>query len=1499
MSRPLGWLFFFLNVFYFIEYYKFLTFVKLVRLYDNLFMKRYSFWLIGLWGLCFFVSFCSCGKRGGSYAFIQADSLNHRAFDMRYKNLDESEKAAGEALRVGKEIPAMKAQALNNLAFASFIRMDFERADSLLRSVYEETTNELECLVADVGMMKICQRTAMNKEFYDYRNRALRRMKRIKEDESALEDVEILRRFNYACSEFSITSAIYYYYLQQEKQSREAMDEIVMEQVLEDDTAQLLYYYYMKGSGGMYEADTPEEVVLGEFDYLMDCLMISHEQGYIYFEANASQAMAELLKNRKNYDWLMQKRPGMMRVINQKDLPWEKLIEGFALNALELFKQYGDWYQISGTYRTLASCCNEMGRHEEALEYLTEALSYVNLHHEKFYHCHDTIDRLKPYIPFETTSTELRWINAEGIKTVPEWIARFREQLSVTYAALGMKPQSDYNRNIYLDILDYTRQDKELESRYQALEKESSMLNFLLVLVVGGLVLLMLLMFFLNRRWRKRYALYVDKLKATLDICRKITACVPSDAEGMEDVVGAIMKEVKENILSLVGATEMDIRPLEEGVSLPELGNGTFLLKTSKGEALAIWTIQLPSEVKKEETSLLEVIVPYMEWTLENGLALISLGDERRRLEKEQYVHELHLVENKRQNLIKKACLFLVNGITPYIDRVVNEVHKLISFNYLADKEIKDSKYHYIDELITRINEYNDILALWIKMRQGTLSLNIENFELNPLFEVLQKSRRNFDLKMQTFLVKPTDVCVKADKALTLFMMNTLAENARKYTQRGGEVRIYACEEEDYVEISVEDNGPGLSQEDVRCILEEKVYDSGKIGLQNTDSVDELKKSKGSGFGLMNCKGIIEKYRKTNSFFRVCCFGIESRLGKGSRFFFRLPKGVRRSVGILLFMLMPLLNGCGMSPDVSQEQQIETGPVGLALNDPLLDEANRLANRVYEANLEGRYQDAIQVADSTLMCLNEHYMKHAKQVASLLQLVGEGSSAELEWFAGHFDTDYYTLLDVRNEAAVAFLALGELDAYHYNNQAYASLYKQISVDASLEEYCVWMQSSANNKAIALILCVVLLVALPVSYYLLYLRHRFIQRDSLEQVLVINRRALAVPMLDQKDAAEFASALVSCLYGELNELVSMDCLSVAVYSEEQHALCYAFSSTDEPSEDMKEEMARCYASAVPFWNAEHRMYGLPLCVEMGEEKQCLGVMAFYGIADKGREEESLMMELVANYVAIIVYNAVELVAQKYRDIEVAQDEARRIVREENLLHVQNMVLDNCLSTIKHETIYYPNRIKQIIDHLSEVKDEREERRQVETMAELIGYYKDVFTILASCASRQLEEVTFRRGVVKAVDLVEALRRYFKRVTKRMSCQLDLQIEVEDVCIICDAIQLKFLLENLVNEALACVETGKLELRVYREGNFVRFDFIDRRREYSQEELNQLFYPHLSRMHHQGEGLLIGTEYLVCKQIVRDHDEFAGRRGCRMNACQAPGGGFMVWFTLPAK
>ena len=121
-------------------------------------------WLLALC-MCIVSIFFSCGGRMDSDAYLQADSLNHEAYLVRYKNLDLSEALAYQALETGKGFSEIKAEALNHLGFCAFIRMDFERADSLLREVYRVTPNELECLVADIGMMKIYQRTSMNKEF--------------------------------------------------------------------------------------------------------------------------------------------------------------------------------------------------------------------------------------------------------------------------------------------------------------------------------------------------------------------------------------------------------------------------------------------------------------------------------------------------------------------------------------------------------------------------------------------------------------------------------------------------------------------------------------------------------------------------------------------------------------------------------------------------------------------------------------------------------------------------------------------------------------------------------------------------------------------------------------------------------------------------------------------------------------------------------------------------------------------------------------------------------------------------------------------------------------------------------------------------------------------------------------------------------------------------------------------------------------------------------------
>lgn len=156
-------------------------------------------------------------------------------------------------------------------------------------------------------------------------------------------------------------------------------------------------------------------------------------------------------------------------------------------------------------------------------------------------------------------------------------------------------------------------------------------------------------------------------------------------------------------------------------------------------------------------------------------------------------------------------------------------------------------------------------------------------------------------------------------------MINTLTENARKYTPEYGHITLSTKETDEYVEISVSDDGPGLSEEDVNRILGEKVYDSGAIGMGTAADTEELRRQKGSGFGLMNCKGIIEKYCKTNAVFSVCCFSIDSTLGKGSRFYFRLPKGVKRTLSICLIFAMSILGlgSCQSSVYKQPEERTE------------------------------------------------------------------------------------------------------------------------------------------------------------------------------------------------------------------------------------------------------------------------------------------------------------------------------------------------------------------------------------------------------------------------------------------------------------------------------------------------------------------------------------------------------------------------------------------------
>ena len=1437
--------------------------------------SRFPLYIIGI---VLFASFFSCTDMVPTKEVRLIDSLNGKAYAYRYRSLDSSYKYANEAYRQVNFYKSGKAEASNNLGFCAFMAMDFDRAEALHKEVYKLTKNELELLIADIGLMKICQRTAMNKEFYDYRNSALKRMKRIREESDLFADRHEALRLDYAFTEFFIVSSIYYYYLQQRQEAITSLNRIPEDEAL-TDTNQLLYYHYIKGSASLVEATKPEDRKMREFDQLYITWRTAVQTNHPYFEGNGLQGLANLMVSPNNFE-LFRTRRGY--ALDQFGFPVDSLLPlRMAQRALEKFREYNDLYQIAGAYVSIGKYMNEHGRYTEALDTLAKALDCVNQHHMLYYHhAADTLDKLHVFVEGDTTYTGVPWIMQEDVRTVPEWISRIREQLSVSYAGLGMKYASDYNRNIYLDILNYTRQDKELESRYLSLEADSRQMTLVLSLVIVGLVLVVILWWFFNKRSKIRNQVDVERLQRILTLCRDITSSIP-----------------------------MNVPLIQQGID-QLFGKGRLQLEIPEEGKAALVPLH---RLNRDEKALVHVLEPYIVWAADNEQMVEALSDERMQLEKQRYVYEQHIAGNKRQNLIKKACLAIVNGINPYIDRILNEVHKLTERGYIDNAKIKKEKYQYIDELVTTINEYNDILALWIKMKQGTLSLNIETFSLNELFELLGKGRRAFEMKNQKLEIEPTTVMVKADRALTLFMINTLAENARKYTPEGGTIKVYARTTEDaYVEISVEDNGRGISEEDVAHIIGEKVYDSRVIGMKNAADPEVLKENKGSGFGLMNCKGIIEKYKKTNDLFRGCVFDVESELGKGSHFYFRLPSGVRKAMGVLLLcLLLPLgMVSCLHDPIPPMLQDGDSIVVVTdSAYEDLLDVASDYANAAYFANVDENYELALQYIDSAMLFLNEHYEKYARpdRPHRYMKLVGEGTPAEISWWNELFDSDYHVILDIRNEASVAFLALKQLDAYSYNNSAFTDLYKLQGEDQTLEAYCRQLERSNTNKTVGIILCFVLLIISLVGYYFLYMRKRLQNRLNLEQVLEINQKVFAASLVrpqEQENAEalqreestlkEIPQRIVDEAFGSVNELLTIDRMGIAVYNETTHRLEYA----SRPGQEMPEMVEQCFSSGK--YLSEQHLQAIPLMVEAGGEHQCVGVLYLERREGTEQETDRLLFELVARYVAIVVFNAVVKLATKYRDIESAHEETRRASWEDSMLHVQNMVLDNCLSTIKHETIYYPNKIKQIVGRLNAQNlSETEEREAVETMTELIEYYKGIFTILSSCASRQLEEVTFRRTVIPVQELLDAAGKYFKKLMKNRPERIELEIESMEAKVIGDVNQLRFLLENLIDEALTVREDGVIRLQARKDNEYIRFLFTDTRREKSVEELNQLFYPNLARMTSGEKGELRGTEYLVCKQIIRDHDEFAGRRGCRINAEPAEGGGFTVYFTIPRR
>ena len=130
--------------------------------------------------------------------------------------------------------------------------------------------------------------------------------------------------------------------------------------------------------------------------------------------------------------------------------------------------------------------------------------------------------------------------------------------------------------------------------------------------------------------------------------------------------------------------------------------------------------------------------------------------------------------------------------------------------------------------------------------------------------------------------------------------------------------------------------------------------------------------------------------------------------------------------------------------------------------------------------------------------------------------------------------------------------------------------------------------------------------------------------------------------------------------------------------------------------------------------------------------------------------------------------------------------------------------------------------------------------------------------------------------------------------KLGADAELRTDVADALVVrADTDLLSYLLECLIDATLqALVQQSPsapacCTLVAQADGRFVRFALTNPAVALTSEQLHDLFSPRPD-----------GIPYLLCKQIIREHDTFLGHPGCRINAEPATGGGHTVWFTLPA-
>jgi signal transduction histidine kinase len=188
-------------------------------------------------------------------------------------------------------------------------------------------------------------------------------------------------------------------------------------------------------------------------------------------------------------------------------------------------------------------------------------------------------------------------------------------------------------------------------------------------------------------------------------------------------------------------------------------------------------------------------------------------------------------------------------------------------------EELKREQLNLMGKNVRNISMLIQNLLTWAQIQKGTIPFTPENIELKRVAEMSVNLHEYIAANKQIKVLNNIQlgITVFADENMVHSILNNLISNGIKFTNKGGMVTLGAIVKNEFAEISVVDNGVGMSSEETV-----KIFDiTSKHSTYGTD--DE----KGTGLGLTICQEMIELNGGVIS--------VESEIDKGTKFTFTLP----------------------------------------------------------------------------------------------------------------------------------------------------------------------------------------------------------------------------------------------------------------------------------------------------------------------------------------------------------------------------------------------------------------------------------------------------------------------------------------------------------------------------------------------------------------------------------------------------------------------------------